>query len=393
KQNPGLKGAFYQWKSSFKKIAQQFSLPDPQFSYTDYLESVETRVGPQTSAFSIKQKFPTFDKLWIRKSKAFKTSEVAYYRFEKRRLDLILQITNAYYEYVYLKKAILLTKENLKLLGNFESVAQTRYASGLQENQDLLKVQVELGKLENDLYSLNDLRSALSARLNALLNLSQENQLPWPNEKLENITLSEKYDDIQKLMEELKENNPQLRALSQNVEKNKDVLKLSKREYFPDLTVGFTQVNTGEALISSLAGSGKDAQTVMFSVNVPLWFGRLNAGVQDAKASLEASQNLREDKENELLSNLSLVHYKLHDAMRQSRLYRDALIPKAQQTLNATQSGYEAGKVDFLSLIDSQRILLNFQLAYYRHNANFNQRYVGIQNLLGKINIQEQAAY
>ncbi len=281
----------------------------------------------------------------------------------------------------------------MKLLGNFESVAQARYASGLQENRDLLKVQVELGKLENDLYSLEDLRTALMSRLNALLNFPQTNMLPWPNETLEDVTLSDEYDDTKKLIKSLKANNPQLHILAKNVEKDKDALKLSKREYIPDVTVGFTQIDTGDALNPSLADSGKDAQMVMFSVNVPISFNRLNAGVQDAKASLKASENLREDKENELLSKLALVNYKLHDSVRQSGLYKDALIPKAVQTLNATQSGYEAGDVDFLSLIDAQRVLLNFQLAYYRHNANYNQRFVELKSLLGEIDINTQGEF
>ena len=87
------------------------------------------------------------------------------------------------------------------------------------------------------------------------------------------------------------------------------------------------------------------------------------------------------------------MNYKLHDAVRQSGLYKDALIPKAVQTLNATQSGYEAGDVDFLSLIDAQRVLLNFQLTYYRHNANFNQRLVQLNSLLGEVTISIQAEH
>lgn len=388
-RNPSLKASFYEWKSSIKKISKEFSLPDPQLSYTEYLESVETRVGPQERSFSITQKFPMMDKLWIRKSKAFKTSEAAYYNFEKQRLDIIFQITDAYYEYVYLNKAIILTKESMKLLGNFESVAQSRYASGLQKNQDLLKVQVELGKLENDLYSLEDLRISLMARLNALLNLPQSNLLPWPDDTLEEVLLTDEYDHTEKLIESLKDNNPQLQALTQNVEKNKDSLKLSKREYIPDLTVGFTQINTGEAINSSMANSGKDAQMIMFSVNVPIWFNRLNADVQETQAILKSSENMRLNMENELLAKLALVNYKMHDAQRQSGLYKDALIPKAVQTLNATQSGYEAGDVDFLSLIDAQRMLLNFQMTYYRHNANFNQRLAELRSLLGEINTSQ----
>ncbi|MDP8212738.1 MAG: TolC family protein [Candidatus Zapsychrus exili] len=385
KNNPGLRVAFYKWKSSFKKISKEFSLPDPQFTFTNYVESVETRVGPQERAFSIKQKLPLPDKLWIRKNKAFKASEEAYHNFEKKQLDLIYLISDVYYEYAYLNKAILLMEENIKLLKNFESVAQARYKSALVKNQDLLKVQVELGKLESDLYSLQDLRAPLATRLNALLNLPKNNSLPWPNESLEVSVMQDKYNEIENLYDILKENNPELLALFSQVEKIKDSLKLAKREYFPDLTVGFTQIDTGDALNPSLADSGKDAQMVMFSVNVPIWVNRLNAGVQEAKASLKASENLLENKENELSSKLAMVHYKLRDALRQSELYKDALLPKATQTLNATQSGYEGGNVEFLSLIDAQRVLLSFQLSYYRHNANFYQRLSELQSLLGEI--------
>jgi len=48
-----VKAAFYTWKASFAKISSEFSLPMPKFTYTDYLEEVETRVGPQEKSYSI----------------------------------------------------------------------------------------------------------------------------------------------------------------------------------------------------------------------------------------------------------------------------------------------------------------------------------------------------
>src|SRR3989339_1134645 len=45
KNNPGLRAGFYKWKVSFKKISKEASLADPQFTFTEYLEEVETRVG------------------------------------------------------------------------------------------------------------------------------------------------------------------------------------------------------------------------------------------------------------------------------------------------------------------------------------------------------------
>lgn len=384
-RNPSLKASFYEWKASFQKVSQAFSLPDPQFSFTDYIEEVETRVGPQQRAFSVKQMFPFPDKLWIRKSKAFKNSEAAYYNFENSRLELIKNIADAYYEFAYLSKAVLITQENMKLLQSFEDVAQSKYSTGLAKNQDLLKIQVELGKLENELLSLEDLRKPLNSRLIALLNLPEDTELSWPDEALEELSFTDEFYEVNGLIEDLKSKNPQLLSMDQKIESGKEGVKLAKREYVPDFTVGVTQIDTGEAMNPSTVDSGKDPLTVMISVNVPIWFGRINAEIKEAKASLMAAEQMREGKEDELLSKLALVHYKLRDAFRQSKLYKDALIPKAVQTLNATKSAYEAGGMDFLSLIDAQRMLLNFQIAYYRHNANFNQRFFEVQSLIGEI--------
>lgn len=392
KRNPELKAAFYEWKAALKKVPQAFSLPDPRFTYTDYLESVETRVGPQNKAFSVNQKIPLPDKLWIRKARAFKASEASYYQFEKQRLNLIYQITEAFYEYAYLAKAVAVTGENMKLLSNIESVAQTKYASGLTKNQDLLKVQVELGKLENELYALRDLESALTARLNALLNFPEDHYLPPPpKESLEDVAMASEYDELTELIKALREHNPELTAALKNVEKEQENLKLAKREYFPDLTVGVTTIDTGDAINPATVDSGKDPVMVMFSVNVPLWVHRLQAGVEEARSSLKAAQEQYLNKGNELYSRLALTHYKMRDALRQTRLYKDALIPKAVQTLNATQSGYEAGSVDFLSWIDAQRMLLNFQLAYYRFHANYYQRLMEVRTLLGEMGMYKDS--
>jgi outer membrane protein TolC len=391
RRNPELKSFFYEWKAALKKVPQAFSLPDPQVTYTDYLEPVETRVGPQNKAFSISQKIPFPAKLWSRKARAFKAAEIVYYKFEKQRLNLIFQMTDAFYEYAYLARAIVVTQENMKLLSNIESVAQTKYASNLTRNQDLLKVQVELGKLENELLTFKDLKSALTARLNALLNFPEDHQLPFPGENLEDMKMTREYDALADLVKELRDNNPELKSSLKNIEKEQENLKLAKREYFPDLTVGVTTIDTKEAMNPGTIDSGKDPLMVMFSVNVPVWFNRLNAGVEEARSSLKAAEAQYQNKGNELYSRLALTHYKMNDAFRQARLYKDALIPKAAQTLNATRSGYEAGSVDFLSLIDAQRMLLNFQLSYYRFHANYHQRLMELRTLLGEIDMYKDS--
>ena len=79
---------------------------------------------------------------------------------------------------------------------------------------------------------------------------------------------------------------------------------------------------------------------------------------------------------------MALYHFR--DAGRKIDLYRDTLIPKAEQSLNVTQQAFSAGQADFLDLIDTQRVLLEFKLSYERALAHRAQRLAEIEKLVGE---------
>ena len=76
--------------------------------------------------------------------------------------------------------------------------------------------------------------------------------------------------------------------------------------------------------------------------------------------------------------------YRYRDSGRKIDLFRDTLTPEAEQSLNITEETYRAGKVDFLSLIDAQRLLLEFQLSSERALANHEQSLAEIEMLTGR---------
>ena len=57
-QNPDIISAKHKWQSAEEIVEAQRAFPDPQISYTYYVESVETRVGPMRNVFGAKQKLP-----------------------------------------------------------------------------------------------------------------------------------------------------------------------------------------------------------------------------------------------------------------------------------------------------------------------------------------------
>jgi len=133
-----------------------------------------------------------------------------------------------------------------------------------------------------------------------------------------------------------------------------------------------------------MADSGKDPLMVMVSVSLPVWYGRNGAAAREARHRKIAVERLRVDAGNRLDADLELALYHFRDAQRQIDLYRDTLIPKAEQSLKVAQQGFEAGKTGFIALIDAERMLLEFQLAHRRAQANRGQRLAEVESLTGK---------
>jgi len=377
--NPQLEAAFNQWKAALEMVPQMRTLPDPRFNYGYFIQEVETRVGPQRNRAGISQMFPWFGKLKLQGDASLENANAMQEQYEAARLKLFDEVTQAYYELYYLGRAVAVTGENVALLKQFEEIAKSKYESNTALYSDVIKAQVELDKLRDRLSTLNDLKHPTVARLNAALNRPAEAPLPFPARVVPDTLTAES----SQLIEQLKVDNPELKNLDFQAEKEKANIALAKKQYYPDITAGIDYIETGPARTPGVDDSGKDAVIANLSINIPLWWEKYHAGVNEADSRYFAIQQERLDKTNRLDADLKLALFKYQDAERKIALYRDALIPKADENLKAVQYAFEAGKSDFLSLIDAQRVLLEFQLTYERAIANREQGLSMVQRLIG----------
>ena len=375
--NPKLKAAFEEWKIALYKIPQVRSLPDPKFNYAYFIREVETRVGPQEQKFGLSQTFPWFGKLQLKEDIAYEEANSAKQRYETEKLKLFYQVKHIYYEYYYLFRAINITKKNMKLLLNLEAVARAKLRSG-SGVADAVKAQVELGKLEDQLKSMKELREPIALKFNAILNRPLNSDLPWPQSaEVTPVTIVE-----EELFNSLTTNNPELKALDFQKAKEDVSIELAKKDFYPDFMLGLDYVVTDDA-INPTSDSGKDPVMAMFSINLPIWRGKYKAALKEAKSRYSTAENKRYNAENQLLADLKMATYHFRDAERKINLFKDTLIPKAQQSLNVIQRSYESGSTEFLSLIDAERLLLEFELSYERAVADRMQRLAELDMLVG----------
>jgi outer membrane protein TolC len=416
--NPGLQAAFHRWKAELERVPQVTALPDPRFTYRYFIREVETRVGPQQQALGLAQTFPWLGKLALRGDMASEAARAARQQYEARKLQLFYKVRDAYYEYYYLGRSISVVEQTLELVKHLESVARTRFRAAAASHPDVIRAQVELGKLEDQLKALRDFRTPLVARLNAALNRRPGEDLPVPR----TIPADRMAAGDEQILEWFSESSPELRALDHEIERARHAIELARKDYYPDLTFGFDYTDVGSppsakpqglanpgALrsLSRIGGgmgdlidayaigrsfrpgdrpddAGRDVWMVSMSMNVPIWRDKYAAGEREARARHLAARHARKQRENVLAAKIQRVLYDYRDAERKIDLYRDTLVPKARQSLRSTEASFRAGTSSFLDLIDAERTLLDFELSYERASTNRAQRLAELEKLVGR---------
>jgi outer membrane protein TolC len=378
-ESPELKAAYYEWQAALEKSGYVGSLPDPVISFGYFIENVETRVGPQQQRFSLKQSVPWFGTLGAKKQIASEAARAAFRKYQAQKLSLFYQVKAAYYDYYYLGRDLALTAENLELMTFWEAVVRTKYKVGLKQHPDVIKAQVELGKLEDRLQTLNDRVRPSAVRLREISNMPDTVMLPIPSE----LVSQEQSLNHDSIMSAALAGNPNLKAIEHLIDKARAGVRLAGKVSRPSFSFGVDYIKTGEALNPAMTDSGKDPWIVGVGVKLPIWFGKNRARKAEAQARLNAAEQKLDGSENRLTILVDNLLFEHADALRKMRLYRDGLVPKAEQALNASYTAYQAGQTDFLNVLDAQRQLLAFELQMEKSRANLATRLAEIEMVTG----------
>lgn len=345
--NPRLKASFNNWKAALEKIPQARSLQDPTLSFEYMINQYDKRYGA-----TLTQNIPAFGKLSLRNQIAAE-AEAEMHRFETDRFMLYDQTARSFYNYHYLGQSIAITTETLSLLTDLERVIESRYENSQTPFSDLIKIQIEKEKVQEQLDALNDDRRAKSAILASRLNLKTSDPLPWPFVD----PAPETFLDESFFLEMLEDLNPELKTADAEIQAARYEKQLAKRAALPDFVVG--------AEAKTMANDKSDVG-IIAGITLPIWQGKIRAGIREAQAKIDAAENIKQDLLNELRAELSVAVAEARDAQRRMTLYSNSLIPKAKQAYQTAREEFINGTGSFMKLVDAQRMLLEFQLMEQR---------------------------
>jgi outer membrane protein TolC len=328
--NAGLKSSYQQWVTATKEAMQAKSLPEPQLTYGTYAQETDMY---ERQMVVITQMFPWFGKTSARAETAMRSVDAAKQKYQAVRLSLLNEVKSGFYEYAYLAKASDIARANIELLSRFEEITKTKYIAAGAGHQDAIRAQVETARMEGVLKGLEQLREPTVSRLKASLNLPAEANLPWPEcEEFEPVPL-----DYELLVNLLRQKNPELAGLNFEAMAAKSKVMLAEKNFSPDVGIGL-QFEQMRRPGGNTQDSGRDAVLLLFSLNVPLWQDGYKGGQRQAVAEATSIEQQKVEAENNILAKAAQVYYEYNDSIRRIRLYRETLIPKAEEQLRSSEA-------------------------------------------------------
>jgi outer membrane protein TolC len=379
--HPGLREAFHGWKAKLERVPQAKALPEPKITYGYFLREVETRTGSQEHKFSVMQNIPWPTKLSHKGDVAVRQAMVERYKFEGKKLKLFYEVKKAYYEYYFLARSIAIVEDNLKLLKNMEAAIRARYKASGADQPALIQTQVELGKLEDRLKSLEALRPAMQVKLNSVIGWELDTEIPLPDvEPLEAPELV-----ATELLGAFLEDNPALEAARAEIHAAEAEQAFSNEQYWPDLGIGATYIQTDRRSDASPSNNGEDPILLTLEVSLPVWRGSYDAMKREADANYLAARAREQDLKNRLSAELTAALYQYEDAGRKKNLFLNTLLPKAEQSFQTVQSAFAAGEAGFFEMLDAERQLLEFRLLAERAMVDRNIRFAELEMLCGRV--------
>ncbi|MGR3296122.1 MAG: TolC family protein [Candidatus Bathyanammoxibius sp.] len=374
-RNPDIRASLNRWAASQEAIDGAKSLDDPRlgFQLRNAKNPVQVEDGWQRyrRMGSVSQKIPFPGKLRLRGEIASDISEMSKKDWEETIRIITALAKTAYYDLHYINKAIDINEGNRALLENFAKTAETRYRVGKAPQRDVLAAQVELAKIINDLQVLGEEKRTAETRINTLLNRDPEASLGRPEDYTPH-KLTVNLDDVEDLAVK---NRPELKKFNLAVKRNKSVHKLAKKDlYFPDPVVGLHYMQS-----DSVADSWRS----QVGINVPWIWGKHRAKVRETRQSVKAAQADYQAVQNAVLFEVKDFWIKTINAQSTAKIYSENVIPLAEQSLKAALAEYKTGKIDFLTLIDSERTMLDAQLEYYKATTAFETNLAELERAVG----------
>jgi outer membrane protein, heavy metal efflux system len=402
--NPEIRAARRMADAAEARIPQAGALPDPMLS-VGVMNLPAATLDPRDEmmtmgSLQVGQRLSAPGTRGARETIARRFHAAAVRQAEEVELDVVTRLKSAYYEALFIDRALDVLTRNRALLVDFAEVARARFAVGRAPQQDVLRAQTEITRLDEQLAGLQGRRTAAVAEINAILQrpalaplapvypdavrtlaLAAPTRAAFTAAALDG-GLGDGFPSLIELQRQAVEERPMLGAQVHRIEAAREGVRLAERERFPDVEV---------MLGYGTRWGHPDLLSASVSVPLPVFAARKQRqAVVEAAHELAADEFRYQQLVAEIQADVAARYAALVRTREQILLLGDGVIPQARAAIESAAAAYQGGRVEFMSLLDAQATLFRNEIELARQLSDFGRDLAALERAVGRALIMEE---
>lgn len=378
--NPEIQAAQKKVESVQARAKHATYLEDPELNWEAWGVPLNQPVNYRKAdplVFGVRQKLPFFGKLGLKGEIAGQEVKIVAEELRAKEQEIIAKVKSSYADYFMASKNVEIYKELLELVRYTSTTAEGLYQVGRAPQQDVIKALLERTELLNKLTWAEKELTISQAKLNMLLSRPPSSPLGQPAEPvLAPVDLQ--FSKLEKLAIDQR---PEVRALESSINKSEKAVQLAERNRkYPDFMVGLQYWYAPDQ-------SPKHMYTPMVSLSIPFspWTkAKHEHEIEEALAERQAAKANLAAVKNMTIFEVKEMSAKVEAAMKSIQIYRDGLLPQAEQSFQAAVAAYQTGGVNFMTLLDAQRTIRDVRMGYYKALVDYEQSRADLERAVGK---------
>jgi outer membrane protein, heavy metal efflux system len=374
--NPEIKAASRRVAIAEARVPGAGALDDPMVMYRNWGTPLNQPLNwnQAQNMFMVQQMFPGPGKRALRSQVAGSETAVPKLQLETVRRDIAVKVKKAFYDLLRNNDELRIHDEQSQVARQALESARIKYTVGRVPQQDVLKAQIAMTKLEEHRIGVEQEGDMARATLNSLMGRDPA----APLEVAGQYTPIAEIPSLLDLERIALENRPELRAnkAEQNVLAQKE--QLAKKAYTPDFTLaaGYMLMPQDVELRHTYAAE--------VTINLP-WLNKRkhDSEIAEARTMTEVTRAEYDAQRAAIFLEIQEALIRARSARRSVELYRDTLKPQAESTFKAAAAAYQHDRTDFLNLVDSQNMMLDVQSSFYRSAAELDSRLAELERAIG----------
>jgi cobalt-zinc-cadmium efflux system outer membrane protein len=375
--NPAIKEAEHRWRAARERILQANAWDDPRIAgdsrFKRFVDLPRNAMPDQM--LSVEQLVPITGKNLVRGRAAAAEALSVFEETRRVQLDMIAKARATYFQLANAYDQLEINDKNLTSLKQIADISRSRYEAGLESAANVLVAETDYSKLQETRRDLERNLSDAQSQLNALMNRDAFAPLGVPA----TATVNHAHLSASRLHTITLAQRPEVQMAGAKIDGEKSKLQLAHRAWIPDpaLMLKGQRYNDAAEAVSELNAG--------VSFTIP-WVnpGKYSAGVREARANVAAAEQGLEREQKEALRLLRDHLAKIETFHHHVELFRDKLVPQAQQAFEATQLSYESGKATFLDWISAQRNLRDIEAMGREHLAHYEIAVAELEAVIGE---------